>query len=58
LAKKEAEQKAALVSIKYFETEEFQKISKELEDEKHKKKKRSLSQKRSTRRTRQKKNPT
>ena len=55
-SKKEAEQKAALVGIKYFETEEFQKISKELETEKRNKKKRSRSQKRNTRRTHQNKN--
>lgn len=55
-SKKEAEQKAALVGIKYFESPEFQKISKELESENHKKKKRSRSQKRNARRAYQKKN--
>ena len=57
-SKKEAEQKAALVSIKYFETEEFKKISQELENGRLKKKKRSHSQKRNARRSRQNNNPT
>ena len=56
-SKKEAEQKAALVSIKYFQNPEFQKISKELEELKLKKSKRSSSQKRNARRSRQNNNP-
>jgi dsRNA-specific ribonuclease len=55
-SKKEAEQKAALVSIKYFETDEFKIILKELENEKPKKKKRSHSQKRNARRASQNNN--
>jgi len=55
-SKKEAEQKAALVGIKYFESPEFQQISKELESEKFKKKKRSRSQKRNAKRAHQNNN--
>lgn len=55
-SKKEAEQKAALVGIKYFESPEFRDISKELGSEKYKKKKRARSQKRNDGRVYQKNN--